>query len=307
MTKATTGVSDSEGAAAEGLVGLRQAADEIGVHYMTAYRYVRTGRLAAEKKGGRWWIDQADLVRIVNGGAASAVAPRPRAELVEPLAARLVRSDYSGSWQLVEGVLASGGAPTAVHQELLGPAMTLIGEGWRNGELTIADEHRATATCQRILGRMSAMFRPPGRRRGSVVLGAISGDAHGLPSAMLADMLENEHISVIDLGPNTPASSFSEVAREVDDLVGVGIVATLALPAKAAAQACTDLALEFPGALVVLGGAGVSALPQKNLDASTFAVSHSADQARELFIAAARRPTRTETDPTVTGEVPAVG
>jgi len=46
--------------AAEGLIGLRDAAEELDVHYMTAYRYVRTGRIAAEKQGGRWWIRKAD-------------------------------------------------------------------------------------------------------------------------------------------------------------------------------------------------------------------------------------------------------
>ena len=30
-----------------GLLSLQEAADRLGVHYMTAYRYVRTGRLRA--------------------------------------------------------------------------------------------------------------------------------------------------------------------------------------------------------------------------------------------------------------------
>jgi excisionase family DNA binding protein len=37
-------------------ITLTEAAELLGVHYMTAYKYVRTGRLAATKVGGGWRI-----------------------------------------------------------------------------------------------------------------------------------------------------------------------------------------------------------------------------------------------------------
>jgi len=36
------------------LLSLRDAADQLGVHYMTAYRYLRLGTLPAKKVGGVW-------------------------------------------------------------------------------------------------------------------------------------------------------------------------------------------------------------------------------------------------------------
>ena len=39
------------------LIELREAAERLGVHYMTAYRHVRTGRLPAVQRGGRWYMD----------------------------------------------------------------------------------------------------------------------------------------------------------------------------------------------------------------------------------------------------------
>ena len=35
---------------------LLQVADKLGVHYMTVYRYVRTGRLPATRVGGIWQV-----------------------------------------------------------------------------------------------------------------------------------------------------------------------------------------------------------------------------------------------------------
>ena len=42
-------------------ITLQEAADRLGVHYMTAYRYVRTGRLPAQRSGSQWLVDPKDL------------------------------------------------------------------------------------------------------------------------------------------------------------------------------------------------------------------------------------------------------
>ena len=45
----------------EETLSLHQAADELGVHYMTAYRYVRLGVLPAHREGRSWRVRRADL------------------------------------------------------------------------------------------------------------------------------------------------------------------------------------------------------------------------------------------------------
>ena len=48
---------------ASGHLSLLEAADRLGVHYMTIYRRVRLGILPARKIGGTWMVDPADLAR----------------------------------------------------------------------------------------------------------------------------------------------------------------------------------------------------------------------------------------------------
>ena len=48
------------------LLSLRAAADQLGVHYMTAYRYLRLGTLPAKKVNGVWQVRTGDL-RAVAG------------------------------------------------------------------------------------------------------------------------------------------------------------------------------------------------------------------------------------------------
>ena len=81
----TPGVSKQGGS---GLLGLQEAADRLGVHYMTAYRYVRTGRLPATRIGSQWWVDPDDLVAV---GVGAAVAGRPRAATRQASQATAVR------------------------------------------------------------------------------------------------------------------------------------------------------------------------------------------------------------------------
>ena len=45
-------------------VSLQDAADILGVHYMTAYRYMRHGRLLAQKESGIWKVAEVELQRF---------------------------------------------------------------------------------------------------------------------------------------------------------------------------------------------------------------------------------------------------
>jgi len=208
------------------VIGLREAADRLGVHYMTAYRYVRTGQLTAVKEGGEWRILLEDLPTLHE--SAKVVErdgpPRARARARERLEGRLVAGDELGAWGVVEVALASGADPAEIHLGLLAPALCSIGERWAAGELSVADEHRASAVARRIVGRLGARFVRRGRKRATVIVGAPTGERHELPVCIVTDLLREARFEVIDLGADTPAASFAEVAerhRPLAVLVGV--------------------------------------------------------------------------------------
>ena len=121
---------------------------------------------------------------------------------------------------------ASGATPAEIHLDLLIPALRDIGERWANGGLSVADEHLASATAQRLLGRLGPRFAHRGSTRGTIVIGAPAGDAHALPSAIMSDLLRDLRFGVIDLGADAPPDSFVDAAREVDRLRAVCIGAS---------------------------------------------------------------------------------
>ena len=55
-----------------------------------------------------------------------------------------------------------------------------VGANWAAGSLSIAEEHRASAICERLLAIRSQ--QPPGRPRGTAVAATPPGERHGLPA-----------------------------------------------------------------------------------------------------------------------------
>src|SRR5687767_1805096 len=96
---------------------LREAAEELGVHYMTAYRYVRLGLLPARKDGSTWRVavDDLDAFRSQReGDERTGTTPRRgRTPWRERFEARLLAGDARGAWGVIEAALA-GGAPAEV-------------------------------------------------------------------------------------------------------------------------------------------------------------------------------------------------
>lgn len=209
-------------------VTLNEAAERLGVHYMTAYRYVRTGRLAASKVGAEWQVDERELERFATGPVhrrgATGTAGAPHAARLED---RLLAGDEAGAWTVIESALAGGLDPEQIHLQLLGPALHSIGTRWSAGEITIAQEHLASAVTLRLIGRLGPRFSRRGRKRGTVLVGAPPGDNHGIPTAMLGDLLRGRGFEVIDLGPNVPAADWAATATTADRLVAVGLCATV--------------------------------------------------------------------------------
>ena len=238
---------------------LLQAADELGVHYMTAYRYVRTGRLPANRVGGTWQITPADL-ELVRRGGPGVRRPRPTGPVPtrSRLLARLVAGDETGAWGLLEAALASDMTSEAVLLELVAPTLRSIGNRWERGELSIADEHRASAVAARLISRLGARFARRGVKRGTVILAAPSGELHAAPVAITANLLRWRGFDVVELGADTPAEALAETVIAQADLVAVGLASTTDGSVRAAGRAIAAIRRSSPDVPILLGGAAIS-------------------------------------------------
>ena len=235
---------------------LQEAADRLGVHSMTVYRYVRLGRLPAQKKGGTWEVESADLESLRRGHDRS-VQPRKDADWSKRLEARLLQGDEAGAWGVLESALAAGAGPAEVYADIVSPAMASVGRRWHDGEISVADEHLATAIVLRLIGRMGPRFARRGRSKGLVVVTTPPGERHSIPSLMVSDFLRGAGFEVLDLGSDVPVDASAGIVERADDLVAVCVSSTRINGAAAVRRTIRALRKAVPTVPIFVGGASI--------------------------------------------------
>ncbi len=243
---------------------LQEAADALGVHYMTAYRYVRLGLLDAQKIGGTWQVTEQALddfrtERSERSPDDGSTTPRrgSQAPWSERFEARLIAGDARGAWGVVEAAMAAGRDLDAIYLDVLTPAMVSIGNRWADGELDVAIEHRASGIAMRVIGRLGHRFVRRGRSRGVVVVGNPAGEFHSIPTAIISDLLRMRGWEVSDLGADVPVSSLLFALAEEPDAKAVGLSVTNPLHLESLAASCAAVREQHPDIKVVVGGGAV--------------------------------------------------
>jgi len=239
-------------------VSLRDAADQLGVHYQTAYRWVRQGVLPAVKVGGTYEVtlEAIEELRRVRAMPRPPPAQR-RVRDWAPFAECLSRSLLVGDEAAIRdelGQLVQGGVTLVeICDRVMSPALVHLGQAWADGKITVAEEHRASAICERVLGRWTPA--PPGRPRGTAVVCSPPSDEHNLPGQMATAVLRENHWRVHHLGTGVPPADIrSMVAAEGAELVVISVTWPSARPEAAGMAA----ALRADGCRVLIGRPGLT-------------------------------------------------
>ncbi len=234
---------------------LQEAADALGVHYQTAYRWVRSGRLPAQVVGGRYRVARGDLVQV-DAERRMPSAPKPPSDKrlhsqVERMHDALVNGDEAQARRIAHHLIGEGTNVVVFVQRVLVPALRQIGDAWQHGELPIWSEHRASAIAERVLAELSP--NPRGRRRGVVAVAAVSGDQHSLPTLMATVALRDANWQVHHLGAGTPSSELVRFCAEQPVDLAV-ITVTNPDSIEVAEGAAADL--RAAGIRTIVGGPG---------------------------------------------------
>lgn len=230
---------------------INEAAERLGVHYMTVYRYIRLGMLPARKEGSGWRIEVADLERLDT--SPSIPARKRSAPWHTRLQTRMLAGDEAGSWGVVEAAIGSGMEPRDFYCDILTPVLHAIGELWQEGEIGVEDEHLASNVAAALVGRLGPRFASRGRPKGTVVTATPAGERHNLGLAMLGDILRADGYRVLNLGADTPADALVSALRDVDDLAALAL-SVVNSESLSAAEISIEAVRDSIGALPVLAG-----------------------------------------------------
>lgn len=238
---------------------LREAAGVLGVHYQTAYQWVRQGTLPARKLGRGYEVDEAGVRAL----AAGRQAGRPASRAIgvrdwQAQAGQLYQAIASGEETHARrwlARLAAGVALIDLCEHVIAPALRRIGDDWAAGRISIAQEHRASAICERLIARYTT--QPRGRPRGCAVVTTPPGERHGLPALMAAACLREDRWLVHHLAADLPVAEVTRFAQDARATLIVFSAATDSGAADAAAAAA-EVAATDPGPLVLAGRGGGS-------------------------------------------------
>jgi MerR family transcriptional regulator, light-induced transcriptional regulator len=244
---------------------LRDAAEALGVHYQTAYTWVRQGILPARKTGRGYEVSEGDVSALA-ARRASGRAPRPNISVRDwtAQAGRLYAAIMSGDETRARHVfdrLARGVPLTELCERVIAPSLRRVGEDWAAGRGTIAEEHRASAICERLIAARTR--QPQGRPRGIAVASTPPGERHGLPSLMATACLREDRWLVHHLAADLPVTEVTGLAR----LAGASLVVLSSATtesAETAREAASEITRSEAGLHVLTGqpGAPLSRLRQ---------------------------------------------
>lgn len=95
-----------------------------------------------------------------------------------------------------------------IFNDVIAQAMTRVGQEQDEKQLTIAQEHMASAISERMISRVALSARQMPTSSIKAVTGCVQGNYHALGIRMLTDLLSALGIQCTSLGSNVPTAEF---------------------------------------------------------------------------------------------------
>jgi 5-methyltetrahydrofolate--homocysteine methyltransferase len=216
----------------------------------------------------------ATLPALRGSGKASSLS------LEESIKKAVIDGDRDNIVAMVEAALDRGTEPMEVGNTCLIPALEEVGKLYESGEIFLPQVMQSAETMKAAFARLKLEMKGQAGNNGKVLLATVYGDVHDIGKNILATLLENHGLEVIDLGKNVPVESvLDEAEKHKPDVIGLSALMTTTMTQMGAVIKERDRrGLHIP---VVLGGAVVTDSYAKSVGAAAF--SRDAMEAVEIF------------------------
>ncbi|MEO5840445.1 MAG: cobalamin-dependent protein [Acidimicrobiales bacterium] len=122
--------------------------------------------------------------------------------------AALLNGDVTLAYRIATELLSQGVPFDDIVVDVLGPVQTEVGQRWADGDLSIADEHAASAAVEELVVRIGAIAQAPSGP--TVVVAAAEHDAHALGARVVATSLALEGFRTLFIGASVPAEDLQD-------------------------------------------------------------------------------------------------
>jgi methanogenic corrinoid protein MtbC1 len=179
-------------------------------------------------------------------------------ELGRAYAAAVLTGDEVAAERAIREAIDARLSAAEIDDEIIAPALWLVGQLWERGEISIADEHLATEISMRVLALQREAERVVRARRDNrVMLAAPAGELHVVALRMIGDLLRDAGYDVMMLGADVPAGALAASAtRHQPDVICLS--STMPRSGDQALISSHEVQRQWPTAGFVLGGRGLT-------------------------------------------------
>ncbi len=181
-------------------------------------------------------------------------------ELGRAYAAALLLGDEVSAEIAIREAMEANLSAAEIDDEIIAPALWLVGDLWERGEITVADEHIATEITTRVLALQREARRLAGSRGARrVMLATPDGELHVVALRMIENLLGEAGYEVVMLGPDVPAADLAAAVGRHEPHV-ICLSATMPGGADRTLLAIDAVQEIRPQVSFVIGGRGLSSL-----------------------------------------------
>ncbi|MFI5179865.1 MAG: B12-binding domain-containing protein [Thermoanaerobaculia bacterium] len=187
------------------------------------------------------------------GGTGGPVATPPGYGLAGPLLMALLAGDELGVKAAFEEARRRGACLALLARDVIGPAFDELGRMWRAGDVSVAEEHLATALVTRAFAGMAAPLPAPGLGAPRLVLSCLAGEFHELGVRIVAEVARSAGWQSEVLGANTPREAAIEYLA-VHRPAAVGLSLALAAHLAECSRTVQEIRRASPSTRILVGG-----------------------------------------------------
>jgi excisionase family DNA binding protein len=171
----------------------------------------------------------------------------------------VMKGDAARLFEHCQRRLETGLPLERLFDEVLGPALTEVGERWACESISVADEHIATAAVSEVLSRLTPFVakRPT---RGLAICACVEGERHDIASRMSGLLLAQRRFRVLLPGADTPVKSLMRLLDEQRPEI-VSLSASVVMAGREFLAAQLAEVAEAAGrvnGLLIVGGRGIT-------------------------------------------------
>lgn len=136
----------------------------------------------------------------------------------------LLEGDHRKCLSMANENITTGSDVEKFYLHTIQPALYEIGNLWESGQISIAQEHLASAIVSRVMATTSMIDVPASSEAGKAIVTAGPNEFHETGAWMISDALERMGWKVRYLGANTPAEDLLDMMHEFSpDIIAVSV------------------------------------------------------------------------------------